>query len=148
MAKFTYTIQTKVSPEKVWAALTEFGSRREEIWPDLTPGSFNLMELGETSAIAREGTVSLGIWVVEHYDWSQPGVVIAVSGQSNVVAPGGEWRTDIKPRGDGGTIITVSMDRRALGWRGRLLHGLFQVTGGRILAMRMRTMLSRLNAQA
>ena len=147
MAKFRYTVVTATDPDLVWRGLTEFGPARERIWPDLSPGMYRVLEPGDRSALVREGTQMLGgIWVNERYDWAKPGVVRAISEESNVVRPGGEWRWEVRPRAGGGTAVTVTMDRRSFGWRGRLLHGLFQVTGGRVLAGRLRRMLDGLPA--
>lgn len=144
MARVSYSARTSLAPEVVRAALIDFSDRRTELWPDLSPGSYNMVEWGETWARVREATESLGIWVVERYDWSQPDSVVAVSEDSNVVQPGGEWRTDLRPTPNGCTRLDVTMNRKAKGWRGYLLHGLIQATGGRLLALRLGTMLRRL----
>ncbi|MGI8609372.1 MAG: SRPBCC family protein [Candidatus Dormibacteria bacterium] len=145
MAKFRYVVETDTDPDLVWRALTEFGPARERLWPDLSAGVYRVLQPGDRHALVHEGTAILGgIWVNERYDWSEPGVVRAIAEDSNVVRPGGEWRWEVRPRRGGGTTVAVSMDRRSFGWRGRLLHGLFQVTGGRVLAGRLRQMLDGL----
>ena len=60
MARVTYTVETDLSPKVVWDALTEFGPRRAELWPDLSPSSFRVLDRGEGWARVREGTASLG----------------------------------------------------------------------------------------
>jgi hypothetical protein len=147
VAHVTYSARTRLAPEVVFAALTDFSDRRMELWPDLS-GSYNLIEWGDTWARVREATDSLGIWVIERYDWSQPGQVIAVSEDSNVVQPGGEWRTALSPTANGGTRLDVTMNRKARGWRGYLLHAVIQATGGRLLALRLGTTLKRLERAA
>jgi hypothetical protein len=148
MARVKFKVCTNRSPELVWRALTEFGPDREKVWPDISPGAYQVLKRGDSTALVREGTTIFGIWAIEQYDWSQPNVVTAIVQDSNVVRPGGPWRTEIEPRQGGGTLLTVSLDRRSFGWRGRLLHGLVQISGGRILAARLRKMLSSLPASS
>src|SRR5438094_8213946 len=100
VARVSYTVTTDVSPQVVWDALTEFGPRRAELWPDLSPSSFKVLERGETWARVREGTAGLGIWSIERYEWKEP-VITATVEEANAaqtgwdVAHGGEaaeWR--------------------------------------------------------
>jgi hypothetical protein len=143
VAQVTYTVETDLDPGVVWDALTEFGPRRAELWPDLSPSSFKVLERGDGWARVREGTASLGIWSVERYEWSEP-VITATVEEANAAQPGGTWRMEVKPRAGGGSILTVKMDRRAKGVVGHFIHGLFQVTDGRFLAGRTRRMLSNI----
>ena len=143
MARVTYSATTDRDPDAVWAALTEFGPRRAELWPDLSPESFRLLERGDGWARVREGTASLGIWSIERYEWSYP-VITATVEEANAAQTGGTWRMEVRPRDGGGTTLVVSMDRRAKGVVGHLIHGLFQVTNGRFLAARTQRMLANI----
>lgn len=143
MAKVTYTVETDLDPKLVWDALTEFGPRRCELWPDLSPSSFKVLERGPNWARVREGTAGLGIWSIERYEWTEP-VITATVEEANAAQSGGTWRMEVRPRSGGGSILSVSMDRRAKGFVGHIIHGLFQVTNGRFLAGRTRRMLSNL----
>lgn len=143
MAKVTYTVETDLDPKLVWDALTEFGPRRCELWPDLSPSSFKVLERGPNWARVREGTAGLGIWSIERYEWTEP-VITATVEEANAAQSGGTWRMEVRPRSGGGSILSVSMDRRAKGFVGHIIHGLFQVTNGRFLADRTRRMLSNL----
>lgn len=89
------------------------------------------------------GTASLGIWSIERYEWSYP-VITATVEEPNAAHTGGTWRMEVRPRPEGGTTLLVSMDRRAKGLVGHLIHGLFQVTSGRFLAARTQRMLSNI----
>ena len=142
MARVSYTVTTDRDPQLVWDALTEFGPRRAELWPDLSP-SFKVLERGEGWAVVRESTDSLGIWAVERYEWKEP-VITATVQQSNAAQPGGTWRMEVRPGPAGGSIVAIAMDRRAKGFVGHLIHGLFQVTNGRFLAARTQRMLSNI----
>ena len=142
MARVSYTVTTDRAPKVVWDALTEFGPRRADLWPDLSP-SFKVLERGDGWALVRESTDSLGIWAVERYEWQEP-VITATVQDSNAAQPGGTWRMEVQPGPAGGSVVKIAMDRRAKGLVGHLIHGLFQVTNGRFLAARTRRMLSNL----
>lgn len=143
MARVTYTVETDLSPKVVWDALTEFGPRRAELWPDLSPSSFRVLDRGETWARVREGTASLGIWSIERYQWNEP-VITATVEEANAAQSGGTWRMEVQPRSGGGSVLTISMDRRAKGFVGHIIHALFQLTNGRFLAARTQRMLSNI----
>ncbi|HEY3084962.1 MAG TPA: SRPBCC family protein [Candidatus Dormibacteraeota bacterium] len=143
MARVTYTVTTDLEPKTVWAALTEFGPRRAQLWPDLSPSSFKVLEQGDGWARVREGTASLGIWSIERYEWKEP-VITATVEEANAAQPGGIWRMEVAPGPRGGSVLTIHMNRRAKGFVGHLIHGLFQVTNGRFLAARTKRMLSNI----
>ena len=142
MARVTYTVETDIAPQVVWDALTEFGPRRAELWPDLSP-SFRVLERGENWARVRECTDRLGIWSIERYEWHEP-VITATVEEANAAQAGGTWRMEVRPGAAGGSVLTIAMDRRAKGFVGHIIHGVFQVTNGRFLAARTRRMLSNL----
>jgi len=144
VAKVTYTVESDLDPAVVWAALTEFGARRAQLWPDLSPASFQVLERGDNWARVREGTASLGIWSIERYEWKEP-VITATVEEANAAQTGGTWRMEVGPRTGGGSVLTISMNRRAKGFVGHIIHGLFQVTNGRFLAARTRRMLSNIH---
>lgn len=143
MAKVTYAVETELAPKVVWDALTEFGPRRTELWPDLSPSAFKVLDRGSNWARVREGTTTLGIWSIERYEWHEP-VITATVEEANAAQPGGTWRMEVRPRAGGGSVLTIAMDRRAKGFVGHIIHGLFQITNGRFLAARTRRMLSNL----
>jgi len=142
VARVTYAVDTDLEPGVVWDALTEFGPRRAELWPDLSP-SFRVLDRGEDWARVRECTDSLGIWSIERYEWSEH-VITATVEEANAAHAGGTWRMEVRPRAAGGSVLTITMDRRAKGLVGHLIHGLFQATNGRFLAARTKRMLSNL----
>ena len=71
-------------------------------------------------------------------------VVSATVEEANAAQSGGTWRMEVRPRPAGGSVLNIEMDRRAKGFVGHLIHGLFQITNGRFLAARTRRMLSNL----
>lgn len=143
MARVNYKVQCDLDPKVVWDALTEFGPRRAELWPDLSPSSFQLLERGENWARVKEGTAGLGIWSIERYQWAYPMITATVE-TASAAQPGGTWRMEVRPRPSGGCELVIHMDRRAKGVVGHLVHGLFQITNGRFLARRTQRMLSNI----
>ncbi len=143
MAKVTYTVETDRDPKVVWDALTEFGPRRAELWPDLSPSAFKVLERGSNWARVREGTAGLGIWSIERYEWTEP-VITATVEDANAAQSGGTWQMEVHPRSGGGSVLTISMNRKAKGFVGHIIHGIFQVTNGRFLAARTRRMLANI----
>ena len=146
MARVTYTVSCALDSKVVWAALTEFGPRRAELWPDLSPSSFKVLEQGPNWARVREGTASLGIWSIERYEWTYP-VITATVEEANAAQSGGTWRMEVQPGAAGGSVLTIKMDRRAKGFVGHIIHGLFQVTNGRFLAARTQRMLANIRSE-
>src|SRR5215472_10407929 len=111
MARVNYKVVSDLDPKVVWDALTEFGPRRAELWPDLSPSSFEVLEQGPNWARVREGTASLGIWSIERYEWEYP-VITATVEEANAAQTGGTWRMEVRPRSGGGCVLTISMNRR------------------------------------
>jgi hypothetical protein len=144
MARVSYSVSTDLDPKFVWDALTEFGPRRAELWPDLSPESFKVLERGDSWARVKEGTASLGIWSIERYEWTEP-VITATVEVANAAQTGGTWRMEVRPGPKGGSILTVSMNRKAKGFVGHIIHGVFQVTNGRFLAARTQRMLANIH---
>lgn len=71
-----FEVTTDASPAQVLQALTDFTERRPRIWHrTLDPQTYELRELGDTWAVARESTAGSPFWVIERYDWSDPSVV-------------------------------------------------------------------------
>ena len=67
---------TQATPDQVRRALTDFTERRLRIWDrTLDPATYDLRELGDTWAVARESTARSPHWVVARYDWSDPSAV-------------------------------------------------------------------------
>ncbi len=52
---------------------------------------------------------------------------------------------EVEPGPNGGSVVNVSMNRKAKGFVGHIIHGIFQVTNGRFLAARTRRMLANIH---
>ncbi len=71
-----FALTTQASPDQVLRALTDFTDRRVEIWSrTLDPKTYELRDLGDTWAVARESTPGSPFWIVARYDWSDPTLV-------------------------------------------------------------------------
>lgn len=71
-----FVVTTRASPEQVCEALTDFTDRRLRIWNrTLDPKTYQVRELGDSWAVARESTPGSPFWVVSRYDWGDPTVV-------------------------------------------------------------------------
>ncbi|MBD3927427.1 SRPBCC family protein [Nocardioides cavernae] len=76
MSPVRFEVTTAASPDQVLRALTDFSDRRLETWRrTLDPRTFEVRELGDTWAVARESTAGSPFWVVNRYDWADPTVI-------------------------------------------------------------------------
>src|SRR5215210_6865526 len=74
MARLEFELSSPAQPASVIAALTDFTSRRPELWPGLARDQYAVYEVGDTWADVREGS-GKSVWARERYDWSKPGEV-------------------------------------------------------------------------
>lgn len=87
------------------ARLSDFTDRRLQIWNrTLDPRTYQLLDSGDTWALARESTPRSPTWVVARYDWSDPEVVRWTVTESSY-GGGGEGFVRISPLGDGGSRV-------------------------------------------
>lgn len=139
MARIEFEVDSPLGPEKVLSNLVDFGERRPELWPAIDPAVYRVHELGDGWAEVTEGTDALGgIWARERYEWSSSGVVKATIQDSNFWHAGGTWTLRAEPGPNGGSLLTVTRDRRAKIAKARLLEGLLMVAGARMLASELR----------
>ena len=128
-------VVTVASPEQVRAALTDFSQRRLETWSrTLDPKRYELLDGGETWAVAREATPGSPFWVVARYDWTDPAVIRMTILESSYGGAGhGLLRTD--PIATGGTRLHVEWDNTgARSWQKVLLVVLHRGPVGRLVA--------------
>jgi hypothetical protein len=124
MPKFTFDVDSAVQPERIIAALTDFGDDRPEIWPTIDRRYYRVFNVGETSADVEEGSVVPPFGALhgrEHYDWSTPGLVRATVTQSNIARDGGVWDFRVTPVDSGGSHVAVNFDRAMYGVKGRIM---------------------------
>jgi Polyketide cyclase / dehydrase and lipid transport len=148
MASFQVTIDTNAEPEQVLDALLDFSDRRPEIWPGLAREHYEVYEVGQTSALIKEGSPRpLGVWAIERYDWSTPGTVRWTVEQSNFCTPGSHVEARVAPGPGGGSRIALTWDRTGANRRGRLIVALMTVVGPPMLRSYLRKPLDRLARQ-
>lgn len=134
MTALRFVVDAPIPAEQVIAALTDFSERRPEIWPDLDPEAYRVVELHPTSALVREGQRRPRLWALEEYDWSTPGTVTWTARESNFCAPGSFMSATVERAPAGGSRMHVTWSRTGMGLKGRMIVGLMRLSRGRPLA--------------
>jgi hypothetical protein len=130
MANVKFEIDTKLPFERVMAMLTNFSTRRPEIWPMLAPELYQVYRVEPDSAEVQEGSVfPARIWERDHYEWSADRVRWTVR-ESNYCAPGSCVEVRVRPKPGGGSHLRVQWNRRGVGLKGKLLIALVVLTRG------------------
>jgi hypothetical protein len=131
-----FDVETPLSPEVVRERLIDFGERRPEVWPGITPDLYEVYSVGETSAEVKEGTrLPIGeFWAKEHYDWSDPRTVRWTVEESNFCAPGSFVSATLHPRDGGGTRIRVHWERTGTSFLGKAIGRMIVLTKGKAVA--------------
>jgi hypothetical protein len=133
MTKFEVDFETKLPPDKVVEALTDFTPRRPDIWPGLAREFYEVYSVGDGTAEVREGSSKpMKAWAKEHYDWSSPGTVTWTVTESNFCTAGSGVSVRATPSG-GGSHIHLTWERFPSNAKGRLMIALMKVMGPRIL---------------
>ncbi len=146
MARIHFQLETKLPPSAVLAALTDFGPRRAEIWPNVDDDHFKLHDQGPGWADVTEGSSVAGaeFWERERYTWdSSAGTVAVETLDSNAWAPGSRWDYRLTPTGQGGTKIDVTVERRGKGMIARVVEAGLAVAGAGMLRSQMEKALER-----
>lgn len=135
MAKIKFEVESPLDPGAVLEALVDFSERRPELWPSIDPKVYRVHEVSDSSALVTEGTdVMGGIWARELYEWNGSDTVRATIQESNYWHPGGTWELAAEPREGGGSILTVTRDRRAKNGRARAFELMMRLVGSRVLS--------------
>jgi hypothetical protein len=138
-----YELWVDAAPERVVAALVDFGEDRGRIWRETShPAVYRVHRLGDHEAEATEGVPFA--WSRERYVWSRPGVVTLTQLESNV-ARNGLIRYEVRPAGSG-SRITCDRSREFYGLRGRVAGTLMVLAGRWILRRQLRAGLMRSGA--
>ena len=145
MARIHFRLETSLAPGAVLAALTDFGPRRAEIWPNIDDQHFKLHEDGPGWAEVTEGSsVAGGVWEREKYTWDATAGTVAVETlDSNTWGPGSRWDYKLTPTAQGGTGIDVTVERHGKGLKGRLIELGLAAAGTGMLRSQMEQALTR-----
>ena len=138
-----FDLVTRASPEQVLEAMTDFTDRRLEIWKrTLDPEVYEVRELGDTWAVAKEGSPRSPYWVVVRYDWSDPRVIRWTELETNHGDPGAGFMR-IEPRGAEGSQLHVEWNTHPVRIRDRLAIFVLHHTMNRAIARMWRKALDR-----
>lgn len=129
MARVVMDIETSLSPAQVIAALTDFTERRPKLWKNLDARKYEVYEVGETTALIREG--SPGVWAKERYDWSTPGKVTWTVQESNFSSTGDSVTAEPRPKPGGGSVVRIVWQRTGKTPVARLVVKLIASRGGK-----------------
>jgi hypothetical protein len=148
MPKVETDVTTDVDPAAVRAALVDFSPGRPERWPGISPDLYEVYEVGETSALVKEGTKNPGmtVWAKERYDWSDPQTVRWTVQESNFCAPGSYVAATITSREGGGSRVHIEWNRTPTSFGGRVATLLIRLSKGKPVAASFRQGMSRLEA--
>lgn len=127
------------------AALTDFGPRRAQVWPNIDDQHFKLHSEGSGWAEVTEGSsVAGGVWEREKYSWDMAaGTVTVETLDSNTWGLGSRWDYKLTPGAHGGTKIEVTVERHGKGPKGRLIELGLAAIGARMLRSQMEQALAR-----
>lgn len=134
-----------LSPDRVLAAITDFGPRRAQVWPNIDEKHFQLHGQGPGWADVTEGSSAAGgVWERERYTWDAiAGTVSVETTDSNIWGAGSRWDYKLSPTAQGGTEINVRVERRGKEWKGRLIELGLLAVGARTLRRQMQRALAR-----
>jgi len=145
MARIHFRLETSLAPGAVLAALTDFGPRRAEVWPNIDDRHFKLHDQGPGWAEVTEGSsVAGGVWERERYTWNASAGTVAVEIlDSNTWGPGSRWDYKLTPAAAGGSQVDVTVERHGKGWKGKLIEVGLVAAGARMLSSQMKQALAR-----
>jgi hypothetical protein len=140
-----FKLQSRLAPDAVLSALTDFGPSRAEVWPNIDTAHFKVHGQGPGWAEVTEGSsVAGGVWERERYSWDTASHTVAIETlDSNTWGPGSRWDYRLTPAPAGGTTIEVTVVRNGKGWKGRLIGIGLSLAGARMLRSQMERALAR-----
>jgi hypothetical protein len=145
MAHVVTELDTKVSPERVIQAITDFSPKRFDLWPNVERKYFKVESTGDTSAEVTEGSGPFGgVWERARYDWSRPGTVRIDVKDSNAFQPGSFWIYEVTPKPGGGSHVRMEFDRRPRNFRGIVASTALDLFGAKFFSKQLGETLRRL----
>ena len=146
MPRIHFELATRLSPDQVVTALTDFGPHRAEVWRNIDSDHLKVHDQGPGWADVTEGnSLAGGVWERSRYEWGkEPGRVTTTTLESNVWSVGDGWDYRITPATGGGSTISVKVARHGKGAKGALISAVLSVAGARMLREDMRRVLAPL----
>ena len=144
-----FKLHSALAPEAVLAALTDFGPRRSEVWPNIDTAHFKVHGQGPGWAEVTEGSsVAGGIWERERYSWDAVTHTVAVETlDSNTWGPGSRWDYRLIAGPSGGTTIEVTVVRNGKSLKGQLIGVALALAGAPMLRSQMEGALAHVQAK-
>ena len=134
MARIEVDFETRLPPDKVVEALTNFTPNRSDIWPGLARQFYEVYSVGETSAEVQEGSSKpVKVWAKERYDWSTPRTVTWTGKESNFCTPGSVVSIRAEASEGGGSKVHLTWERFPSNMKGRITIAMMKVVGPKIL---------------
>lgn len=130
MAHVIVEKDTRLPPDEIIGALTDFSERRLDLWPNIDRKYYQVHQVSTAAAEVTEG--SNGIWERTRYDWSEPGKVRIRVVESNTFRPGSYWLYSVEPRREGGSHVHLEFLRRPRNAKGLVVSALLSLAGKRI----------------
>jgi polyketide cyclase/dehydrase/lipid transport protein len=141
-----FKLGTRLSPDEVVRALTDFSAHRAEVWRNIDSAHLKVHDQGPGWADVTEGnSLAGGVWERSRYEWGkEPGRVTTTTLDSNVWSAGDGWTYRVTPATGGGSTINVDVARHGKGAKGALIAAVLSVAGARMLREDMRRVLAPL----
>jgi hypothetical protein len=122
MPKIHFSETVAATPEKILAALTDFGPGRQELFGNSSDDYLRVHDRGENYADVTEGAG--GVWERLRYDWSDPRRVVMTTLDSNLWGGGSGHVYAMTPQADGTTKLDVTVVREGKNLKGRVVGAL------------------------
>jgi hypothetical protein len=106
--------ETAASPDQVLSlAGTNFSGHRAKVWTNVDPKRLTVHERGDTFVEVTEYATGIAwfAWERTRYDWSEPGRILQVVLDSNVIEPGSAWELRVRLRDGGGSDVRMILAR-------------------------------------
>ena len=125
MTKIEVRTETDLTPELVWAAVTDFTEDRPRLWPLISPSLYKVHSIAAGRADVQEGSKSPAgtIWARETYTWDDSTMELrSTVADSNIFRPRGTGVMRVERREGGGSVLLEAYDRERVGLRGKIMN--------------------------
>ncbi|MFI6074294.1 SRPBCC family protein [Actinoplanes sp. NPDC051343] len=127
MSTIHFAETVAATPERIVAALTDFGPGRQELFGNSSDDYLRVHGRGATYADVTEGAG--GVWERLRYDWADPRRVVMTTTDSNLWGGRSGHVYAMTPQADGTTLLDVVVVREGRNLKGRLVGALLGSVG-------------------